>query len=595
MSKEYTSKDISVMNEIEHIRLNAGMYIGETSNPVHLIEECLDNALDESIAGHANIIAININTTDNIFCVIDSGRGIPIDKDIAIMIATKMFSGGKFKGKKTAYDISSGKHGIGLCAVNALSDKFIIEIYRDNKHAKYVFENSVLKSKKIEDFTEKKPFSSKIQFAPSKQYFESLIPNIEKLRKRLLIASVEIPNCTFILNYDKDREIIKLSKDDFFKKYCLSDSDSEISSVINITSVENKEKFDVTFAYSFDGPITPKIISSVNLLPVESGGAHLNLFFDMIKEIFTIKGKKLNMKFTPQDCLCGLRVYFSLYLKEPDLSGQIKDKLINRKEYFAKLIFKLKNQLEEYFNKNPEQTTTLLNYFVELRKKSDSKKVKGENHGKRSSTKLTKLRDCSGSHGELFIVEGDSAGGGFIECRDARRHAILPLRGKIPSIVNTSEILKNTEIKDLIQALGCGIGPDFDISKLRYDKIICTVDPDADGGHIFCLLTIVLAELVPEIIKQGRYYLAQIPLYSISKGNTFLPIWTEEELTNARNNKDNVLRIKGTGELNSWQLKICCLDEKTRKLLKVKYTNNLTKIMELFSNVNKKRELLNLI
>jgi DNA gyrase/topoisomerase IV subunit B len=593
MSKTYTSKDIKVMDEIEHIRLNSGMYIGETTNPVHLIEECLDNALDEAIAEYAKIIAININTKNNTFCVIDDGRGMPFDNDIAITIATKMFSGGKFKGSKTAYEVSAGKHGIGLVAVNALSENFTIEIYRDNKHAKYIFQNAILKEKIIENFKDKKPFSTKIQFNPSKKYFESLIPNIDKLRKRLLISSAEIPNCTFILNMDKKREIIKLSKGEFFKSYCMTDVDKETSPVINIVSTDDKEKFDITFGYSFDGPITPKVISSVNLLPVESGGTHINLFFDMVKDIFTTKGKKLNLKFTPQDCLCGLRVYFSLYLKEPELSGQVKDKLINRKEYFDKLVVKLRNQLDSYFNNNSEVLESMLNFFVEIRRKVDSKKVKSETHGRRSSTKFTKLRDCSGIHGELYVVEGDSAGGGFIDCRDAKRHAIMPLKGKIPSIANKEDILKNNEIKEFIQALGCGVGPAFDISKLRYNKVICGVDPDADGGHIFCLLTIALAALAPDVIKKGHYYLVQVPHYALIHGKEFTPLWTAEEVTKSKSHKGQVILVKGLGQLNPDQLKVCCLDEKTRRLIKVVYTSDLKEIMELFTNVNKKRELLN--
>lgn len=591
MTKEYTSKDISVMDEIEHIRLNAGMYIGETSNPVHLVEECLDNALDEAIGGHANIIAVNINTKQNIFCIIDNARGMPFDNDIAITIATKMFSGGKFKGTKTAYDVAAGKHGIGLVAVNALSSHFMIEIYRDNKHAKYVFENAILKEKSIEEFKDQKPFSTKIQFSPSKKYFESLIPNIDKLRKRLLISSVEIPTCSFVLNYDKKREIIKLTKEEFFKSHCMT-GDKETSPVINITSMDNKEKYDVTFGYSFDGPITPKVISSVNLLPVESGGTHVNLFFDMIKDLFIAKGKKLNLKFTPQDCLCGLRIYFSLYLKEPDLSGQIKDKLINRKEYFTKLVVKLKSQMDSYFNNNPEVLDVILSYFVEIRRKADSKHVKGEKHGRRSSTKFTKLRDCSSSHGELFIVEGESAGGGFIDCRDPKIHAVFPLKGKIQSITNKKDILQNKEVGELIQALGCGIGPDFDITKLKYDKVICAVDADEDGSHIFCLLTMILATLLPEIIKAGKYYLALTPLYGSTKGKKFTPLWNKKEVEDAQKRKDPVGRFKGIGELNPWQLRICAIDEDTRRLIKIEYTENFDAILDYFKDVQKRRDLL---
>jgi len=345
---------------------------------------------------------------------------------------------------------------------------------------------------------------------------------------------------------------------------------------------------DVDERYS----ISPRVVTSINLLPVDNGGTHVNSFYEIIKEFFPSKAKKLNLKFQPNDVLSGLRIYFSLELEKPDYSSQSKDKLINRKETLSKLLVKLKLELEKYFLKNNEVLTELLTFFDDYRKRLDSKKIKTNGSGKRASTKFTKLRDCTGSHGELYVVEGDSAGGGFIDCRNAKLHAILPLKGKIPSILNQEDILKNKEIGELIQALGCGVGPNFNLSGLRYSKVICGVDPDADGGHIFCLMTIALASLVPDIIKSGHYYLAKIPLYAINRPKSFIPLWTPEELTKARNNNEPILRIKGLGELNPWQLKICCIDEKSRKLIKVKYTKDIKKIMGLFSDVSKKRELL---
>jgi len=592
MTKSYTSKDIKVMDEISHIQSNAGMYIGETSNPVHLIEECLDNSLDEAIAGYANIIAINYDKKENNYCIIDNGRGMPIDNDIAIIIATKMFSGGKFKDLKTAYEISSGKHGIGLVAVNALSEFFIIEIYRDGKHARYTFEKSKLKEKILEDFKGEIPYSTKIQFKPSKKYFESLEANMDKIKRRLLIASVEIENCTFVINIDKKREVIKLSKEEFFNEYCLSNLDKNIGDIINVTAEDGNEKFNVSFVYSFEGSATPKVISSVNLLPVENGGTHVNIFFDLIREYFVPIGKKLNLKFNDQDCLCGLRVYFSVYLKEPDLSGQIKDRLINRKEYFSKLTSKLKTNLENGFNSNPEFTNSLLNYFVEYRKKIDSKRLKGETHGKRSATKFTKLRDCTSNNGELFIVEGESAGGGFIDCRDPKIHAIFPLKGKIQSIANAKDILQNKEVGELIQALGCGIGSHFEREKLKYSKIICAVDADEDGAHIYCLLTMIMANLLPELVKEGKYYLAMTPLYGVVKGKNFIPLWSIKDVEEAQKRGETIQRYKGLGELSPWQLKVCAIDEKTRKLVKIKYSNNLEGMMKYFQGSEMKRELL---
>ena len=594
MTKTYTHKDIKSLTDIEHVIESSGMYIGNTQNPVHLIEEALDNALDEAIAGYASIIAVDINTKTNIYSIMDNGRGVPLENDTPILISSKLHTGGKFNSLKTAYKIVAGKNGIGLITILALSDFYIIEIYRDKKHAKYIFENTVLKNKIMEDFTDSPPFSTKIQFKPSKKIFESLVPDINRVKKRLLIASVEIPNTTLVLTVDGKKEVIKLSRDEFFSKHCLNEADTEISPIIDINSSDNNEKFNVKFCYSYQGSIAPRVISSINLLPVDDGGTHVNIFFDLIKEYFLSKTKKTEFKFQPNDSLSGLRIYFSLELEKPDYSSQSKDKLINRKDSFTILLSNVKLEMEKYFNQNPEDLNSILGFFDDYRKRLDSKKIKANSiNGKRASTKFTKLRDCSGNNGELYVVEGDSAGGGFIDCRNSKLHAVLPLKGKIPSIVNNKDdILKHKEISELIGSLGTGVGPNFDVTKLKYDKIICTTDPDADGGHIFCLMTIALAILVPEVIKQGHFYLSIVPLYAISKGKTFIPLWTAEELTKARQDNENVLRIKGLGELNPWQLKICCLDEKTRKLQKVEFTGDMENIVKLFSDVNAKRELL---
>lgn len=597
-AKSYTHNDIKSLSDIEHVQESAGMYIGITSNPVHLIEEALDNALDEAISGYAKIIAVNINTKNNIYCIMDNGRGIPIENDTPILISTKLHTGAKFNSSKTSYKIVAGKNGIGLITILALSDFYIVEIYRDKKHAKFIFENAKLKQKTIEDFQGDPPFSTKIQFKPSKKIFESLIPDIERIRKRLLVASVEIPNTTLVLNVDDKKEVIKLTKDEFFKKYCLNDSDTTVSKIIDVEARDEFEKFNVKFCYSFEGSVSPRVISSVNLLPVDDGGTHVNGFFELLKEFFTIKSKKTDFKFQPNDCLSGLRIYFTLELEKPDYSSQSKDKLINRKDSFDKLLTKLANELSSYFEKNQSELNELLAFFDDYRKKLDSKKVKtGSINGKRASTKFTKLRDCTGNHGELYIVEGDSAGGGFIAERTTRIHAILPLRGKIPSIINKKDILNHNEVNEMISALGTGVGPSFDITKIKYNKIICATDPDPDGGHIFCLMTIALATLVPEVIKKGHFYLVNVPLYAEISGRNkkvFNPIWTKEELEKAKQENKEIILIKGLGQLDPWQLKICCLDEKTRRLTRVEYTENLDKILQLFSDANTKRELLKL-
>lgn len=589
---DYSSKNIKVLDEISHIRLNAGMYIGDTSNPVHLVEEALDNALDECLGEHATIVAVNIDTKTNTYCILDNGRGIPIDNDTPVTISTKLFSGAKFQDNKSAYLICSGLHGVGLVALNALSSSYIIEIYRDGKHAKFIFENSKLKEKRIEPFKGEPPYSTKIQFKPDKKIFETLVPDITRIRTRLAVASVELDKVTLVLTVDSNKEIFKLNSLGYFNQECLNDSDNETTKIIDISVSESIESMSVKFCYSLNGTIAPRILSSVNLLPVDSGGTHVNAFLDILKDLFMARAKKVGLKFHPQDSLCGLRAYLTLKLQKPEFSGQTKDKIINRKDYLSKLTAKLKSAIEAFFANDPEQLDLLLNQFADYRKKLDSKKLKASGNGKRASTKFTKLRDCTSVHGELFITEGDSAGGSLLQCRDPRSHAVLPLKGKIPSIVNAKEILKNQEIGELIQALGTGVGPHFDMSRLKYNKVICSADADEDGAHIFCLLTIILANLVPDIIKNGHYYLAQTPLYAINKGKTFVPLWTKDELDKARKKGEPITRFKGLGELSPWQLKICLLDHGTRHLVKVTYSKDIDQIMKLFSDVSEKRKLL---
>jgi DNA gyrase subunit B len=570
------------------------MYIGETATPVHLIEEALDNSLDECLAGFANIVAINLDTKNHIYQVIDNGRGIPISKDIPRLISSKLFSGAKFQGIKTAYDICSGRHGVGLVAINALSDLYKVEIYRNSKRAVFEFEKAKFRRKEIKAFSGQKPFSTLVQFRPDKTIFESLVPDIQRIRNRLLIASVELSKCTFALSVDGNREVIKLDMQEYFMKHCLKDSDKEISPIIDINPGMIPENFKVKFCFSRNGTTTPKVHTSVNLLPVEGGGIHINVFYDILKDMFMSRAKKLGLKFQPNDCLCGLRAYLSLSLKNPEFSGQIKYRLTNSKNDLLKLTNPLKQKIEQYFDKNQNLLELLLEQFELYRRKIDSKKLRNFTNGKRASTKFTKLRDCTDNKGELFIVEGDSAGGSFIACRDPRRHAIFPLRGKIPSIVNAKDILKNKEVGELIQALGTGVGPHFDISGLKYEKVICATDADEDGGHIFCLLTIILANLVPDVIKNGHYYLVQTPLYAMTEGKQFVPLWTEKQIQKVREKKKKISRFKGLGELNPDQLKVCAIDEKTRKLIPIRFSDNLDEIMKLFSDVNTKRKLLNM-
>ena len=591
MTKSYSAKDVRVLKEVEHIQLNPGMYIGDTSNPAHLIEEALDNALDEALAGYAKIIAVVIDTKENKFSVLDDGRGIPIENDTPVIISSKLFSGAKFQDKKTAYEISSGLHGVGLVAVNALSSKYKVEVYRDGQYAFYNFEKAKLKRSKVSKFEGPIPFSTKIEFTPDKKIFESLEPNLDRIRQRLTAASAEMPeDISFVLYIDGKKEIFRLSLLDYFKQNCLTGHD-EVE-IYPVQIQKGVEKFNVLFAYEDNGRVAIKHASSVNLLPVKDGGIHLNMFLDQLKEFFMLKAKKHGFDFLPGDLWVGLRVFLSLSLKEPKFSGQTKDRLINIRPEIFEFTKNMRPQLEKIFEKD-ERLEKYLTRFQDYRKKIDSKKlIKTETGGKRASTKFTKLRDCTRRDGELYIVEGDSAGGSIIQTRNAKIHAVLPLRGKsIPNATTKKDILNNKEVQELIMAIGTGVGPHFRLKKLRYSKIICATDADHDGAHIACLVSMAMAILLPEIIQSGHYYIAQTPLYAINEKKVFKPLWSEDELNVAREANKQITRFKGLGELSPHQLKICLLDEGTRHLTPVTFSENMDDLIKLFSSAEEKRKL----
>jgi topoisomerase IV subunit B len=592
MTKDYSAKDIRVLDEVEHIQLNAGMYVGDTGNPVHLIEEALDNALDEALAGHAKIIAVNIDTKNNQFSVIDNGRGIPLGDNTPVTISSKLFSGAKFQDRKTAYEIAAGMHGVGLVAINALSEEYIVEVFRNQQHGVYIFKNAKLKKSTVEKFQGDPPYSTKIQFQPNPKYFEKLIPDVDRIRRRLTTASAELPSdLKFILNIDDKIEVFNLTLEEHFKQSCIS---TDTFTIFRLYTEKKPESFKILFTHDNDGSLTPKIISSVNLLPVDGGGTHVNSFLDLIRDFFADKAKKLDYKFQPNDSLVGLRAYLILNLIEPKFSGQSKDKLINRKSDFDKTFQEFKNQLDQWSNKNEDQLIELLERFQDYRRKIDSKKLVGNgDRTKRGSTKFTKLRDCTSRNGELYVVEGDSSGGTLVMSRDPRLHAVLPLKGKsIPNITTKKDILANKEVKELVVAIGAGVSPHFDIRKMRYDKLICATDADPDGSHIACLLTMVVGILFPEIIQAGRYYIAQTPLFAINEKKTFIPLWNNEQLEKARKEGRNIQRYKGLGEMNPDQLKISLLDHPTRHLVPVTYTGNIDDLVKLFSSADEKRRLI---
>jgi len=602
-TSEYDHDAIQTLSELEHLRLNPGMYIGETDRPNHLLYEILDNALDEANGGHADLIGIFIDTKKSVYTISDNGRGIPISNNVIPIIATKLFSGGKFSknGETGAYGIAAGLHGIGLVAVTALSDWLEITVYRDGKRAHYRFEDATLVEDTITSFDGDIPFSTQISFKPSKKYFESLNMDILPIKDRLKIASIHIPKLKLILMIDGEKEIINCNVDDFFKDVLLNNRKSNVTPIFSINHKIKDEEINIKFAWDYSVASSPRQYGSVNLLSVNHG-THINRVYAIIRNVFVELAKKEKLTFKPQDCLIGFRAFTSLSLYRPEYTSQTKEKLSTSKIKMNHLFDGLEGKLTALLEQFPDVKNQLLSFFEGYRKGLSVTKniVKGGKSISRFNQQIdSKLKDCTThrlDQSELFVTEGASAAGGLVQCRNPRYHALLGLKGKIPNLAGSRrDFLKNKEVVEIVNALGTGIEPDFNLEALRYGHIIFATDADADGSHITSLLMVLFLKLVPQLIKEQKYiYRAIMPLYGAVVNGTFVPLYDDSAVSEFKLEYPNkkIQRYKGLGEMNPDQLKVCLLDKDARRLELIDYPDDPSDIFNLMTSSELKRELM---
>ena len=602
----YDSKAIEVLSGLDPVRKRPGMYT-DTSCPNHLIQEVLDNSVDEAIAGHCSNIKVKIHK-DGKIQVSDDGRGMPVDihpehKVSGVeLILCKLHAGAKFSGEE--YNFSGGLHGVGVSVVNALSESLKVNIKRDSKEYEMHFNNGDKKKelKEIGDVGARNSGTT-ITFKPNQKYFESEEIKLKELKHVLKAKAVLCPGLTIDFHHEKKSEKIKWFFEDGLKSY-LEDSSEGLDLILNesIVSSKNSDTQEVDFVINWLSKINKNKLDEtyVNLIPTPQGGSHLNGFksglLEAMKEFCEIrsllpKGLKINA----DDVINNATFVISSKLQNPQFAGQTKERL-DSKDHMSFVSSTTKDILSIWFNTHTEEGEKI----AELAILSAQSRAKASNTVERKKTFKGpalpgKLSDCNSedlNETELFLVEGDSAGGSAKQARERSFQAIMPLRGKILNTwdLESAEIIKSQEIKNLSTAIGVLPG-NSDISGLRYGKICILADADSDGLHIATLLCALFLRHYKNLVQDGRIYIAMPPLYRIDCGKEVeyaLDETQKDEVVKLFKSKKgkpkiNIQRFKGLGEMNPSQLRETVMDPKTRQLvrLSITATDNANAMMDL--------------
>ncbi|MCD8162266.1 MAG: DNA topoisomerase (ATP-hydrolyzing) subunit B [Synergistaceae bacterium] len=577
-ASDYTAKDIHVLEGLEAVRKRPGMYIGDQSQRGlhHLVYEVVDNSIDESLAGFCDTIDVTINT-DGSVTVIDNGRGIPTEqhesgKSAAEVVLTVLHAGGKFD--KSAYQVSGGLHGVGVSVVNALSVWLELTIWRDGKEHHQRYERGIpMTQLEVTGDTEQR--GTRVQFMPDDEIFSTTEFQADILKQRL--RELAFLNSHITINFEDQRpekpekksyhypggisafvEYLNKGKEVLFKEPV----------VINV----EKDKTQLEVAIQYNDTYIERLFGFVNLINTIEGGTHVAGFRSAMTRAINDEARKLKIlkekdtNLSGDDLKEGLTAVISVKVMEPQFEGQTKTKLGNNdvKGIVDSIVYEgLKNALDE----RPEILKPIVESALRARQAREAaKKAKELVRRKSVMSGLTlpgKLSDCSNRNPadcEIYIVEGDSAGGSAKQGRNREFQAILPLRGKILNVekARLEKILSSETIRNIILALGCGVGDDFNEDKLRYHKIFIMADADVDGAHIRTLLLTLFFRYMPQIIEKGYLYVAQPPLFRVQSGKEITYCFSEKEMKEAQNKangkKVEVQRYKGLGEMNAEQL-----------------------------------------
>ena len=608
MSAEYGADQIQILEGLEAVRKRPGMYIGSTSSRGlhHLVYEIVDNAVDEALAGFCSSITVQINE-DNSVTVMDDGRGIPvgIQKKAGIsaveVVFTILHAGGKFGGG--GYKVSGGLHGVGASVVNALSEWLVVEVYTDGKIYEQRYERGkTMHPLQVVGECSEDCHGTRVSFLPDKDIFEETEYDYDTLKVRLRETAFLTKNLKITLIDDREEKKEKtFHYEGGIKEFVTYLNRSNLALYDQVIYCEGKKDgVLVEVAMQHNDSYTENLYSFVNNINTPEGGTHLTGFKNALTKTFNDYARKNKLlkdtepALSGEDIREGLTTIISVKIEDPQFEGQTKQKLGNSEARGA-VDSVVSEQLTYFLEQNPSVAKSILEKSIlAQRARAAARKARDLTRRKTVLDGLAlpgKLSDCSSKRPEdceIYIVEGDSAGGSAKDARNKSTQAILPLRGKILNVekARLDRIYGNAEIKSMITAFGTGIHEDFDITKLRYHKIIIMTDADVDGAHISTLLLTFIYRFMPELIKQGYVYLAQPPLYKVEKNKRIWYAYSDEELNNilkevGRDSNNKIPRYKGLGEMDAEQLWETTMDPERRILLRVTMDEETTSEIDL--------------
>ncbi len=608
MGTEYGADQIQILEGLEAVRKRPGMYIGSTSirGLHHLVYEIVDNSVDEALAGFCGIIDVTINE-DNSITVIDDGRGIPVGiqkkagKSAVEVVFTILHAGGKFGNG--GYKVSGGLHGVGASVVNALSQWLEVEIRQEGKiyYQRYERGKAVSSLKEVGQ-CDRGQHGTKVVFLPDKEIFEETVFDYDTLKIRLRETAFLTKNLKITLRDNREEKREKTFHYEGgireFVTYLNKGKAPLYNQVLYCEGTKDGVYVEVSMQHN--DSYTENIYSFVNNINTPEGGTHLAGFKNALTKTFNDYARKNKLlkesegNLAGEDIREGLTAIISIKVGEPQFEGQTKQKLGNSEARGAVDAI-VSEQLTYFLEQNPSVAKAMCEKSIlAQRARAAARKARDLTRRKTALDGMAlpgKLADCSDKdpmNCEIYIVEGDSAGGSAKDARNKANQAILPLRGKILNVekARLDKIYANAEIKAMITAFGTGIHDDFDITKLRYHKIILMTDADVDGAHISTLLLTFIYRFMPELIKQGYVYLAQPPLYKIEKNKRVWYVYSDEELNQVlkeigRDNNNKIQRYKGLGEMDAEQLWETTMDPERRILLRVTVDDETTSELDL--------------